>query len=612
MLNTTSSNSLRRTLQRSLRLLDPVEKRKLVIISLVQVALAAFDLIAIAIVGILGSLTITGISSRAPGTKVSSVLDFFHLNQLTFQQQVASLAGLAAILLTSKSVLSMYLNRRILYYLSSRSAILSTNLAARVFSQPLLNLSTRNSSEILYAITSGVTVIVLGVLATSLAMVADLALLVALCLGLFVVDWIMALSTILLFGGVGLLLYWFMHQKASRLGSFQARINVESNQKILEGLACYREITIKNRRSYYASEIGKLRFKLASSQAELSFMPSVGKYIMEGAIVIGAFLVSFSQFMLKDGQHAIATLAIFLAAGSRIAPAVLRIQTGAIQIKSGLGTATPTLDLIDEFNETILESDEIHPLELLHHGFVPEIALNDLFFTYPGGENYALSGVTLMIYPGEVVSIVGPSGAGKTTLIDVLLGVIEPDSGSVRISNLTPKEVNKQYPGAIGYVPQDVMVIDGSIRENIALGFAIQEASDENLIRPLDISQLGEWVRGLPNGNDSRTGERGAKISGGQRQRLGIARALFTQPRMIILDEATSSLDGQTEADVSDAINSLKGDVTVIMVAHRLSTVRNSDKVVYIDSGRILSIGTFDEVRNQVPDFDKQAALMGL
>jgi ABC-type multidrug transport system fused ATPase/permease subunit len=341
-------------------------------------------------------------------------------------------------------------------------------------------------------------------------------------------------------------------------------------------------------------------------------MPSIGKYIMEAAIVFGAFFVSLSQFVTKDGQHAIATLAIFLAAGSRIAPAVLRIQTGAIQIKSGLGTASPTLDLIDEFNESIVDIDGIHPLELSHKGFVPGITLKDLMFTYPGGEHPALSNISLEIVPGEVISVVGPSGAGKTTLIDVLLGVIEPDSGSVQISGLSPKEVNLAYPGAIGYVPQDVIVIDGTIRQNIGLGFSVEEATDENLIRPLQISQLDEWVRSLPSGSDERTGERGANISGGQRQRLGIARALFTAPRLIILDEATSSLDGQTEADVSNAISSLKGDVTIIMVAHRLSTVRNSDKVVYIDSGKILCVGKFDEIRNQVPDFDKQASLMGL
>jgi ABC-type multidrug transport system fused ATPase/permease subunit len=605
-------NTLLVTLQRSLKLLDQGEKRKLSIIAAVQIFLAAFDLIAIALVGVLGSLTITGISSRTPGSRVSSVLEFLNIGNLAFQQQVACLAGFAAILLTIKSILSMYLNRRILYYLSSRGAILSANLASRVFSQPLLRLSKRNSNEILYAITSGVSVIVLGVLATSLAMVADLALLIALSFGLLAVDWMMALSTVILFGGVGLALYKFMHQKASKLGSFQATVNVESNQRILEGLACYREISIKNRRSYYASEIGKLRFKLATSQAELSFMPSIGKYIMEAAIVFGAFFVSLSQFVTKDGQHAIATLAIFLAAGSRIAPAVLRIQTGAIQIKSGLGTASPTLDLIDEFNESKLEIGEIAPLELIHRGFVPSVELKNLMFTYPGVEHPALANISLEIAPGEVVAIVGPSGAGKTTLVDVLLGVIEPDFGSVKISGLPPKDVNVTYPGAIGYVPQDVMVIDGTIRQNIGLGFPVEEASDENLSRPLQISQLGEWVVSLPNGSDERTGERGANISGGQRQRLGIARALFTAPRLLILDEATSSLDGQTEADVSDAISSLKGDVTIIMVAHRLSTVRKSDKVVYIDSGKILCVGTFQEIRNQVPDFDKQASLMGL
>jgi ABC-type multidrug transport system fused ATPase/permease subunit len=169
-----------------------------------------------------------------------------------------------------------------------------------------------------------------------------------------------------------------------------------------------------------------------------------------------------------------------------------------------------------------------------------------------------------------------------------------------------------KWPGAISYVPQDVYISKGSVRDNVALGYPVELATDALVDPALEIAHLDSFVRTLPDGIDTQVGERGTKISGGQRQRLGIARAMFTKPSMLVLDEATSALDGETEANISEAIQGLKGSVTVVMIAHRLSTVRNADLVVYMESGKILATGTFDEVRNLVPDFDKQAKLMGL
>jgi ABC-type multidrug transport system fused ATPase/permease subunit len=164
----------------------------------------------------------------------------------------------------------------------------------------------------------------------------------------------------------------------------------------------------------------------------------------------------------------------------------------------------------------------------------------------------------------------------------------------------------------VSYVPQDVAIVSGTIRENIALGYPIEEATDELVMNALKVAHLDEFVASLPHGINTQVGERGARISGGQRQRLGIARAMFTRPYLLVLDEATSSLDGETEASISDAIHALRGSTTVVIIAHRLSTVRNADKVVYLSNGTVLATGTFEEVRTAVPDFDNQAKIMGL
>jgi ABC-type multidrug transport system fused ATPase/permease subunit len=341
-------------------------------------------------------------------------------------------------------------------------------------------------------------------------------------------------------------------------------------------------------------------------------MPNISKYVIESVVVLGALGISAAQFLMQDSAQAIATLAVFLAAGTRIAPAVMRVQQGALQIKSSLGVASPTIRLINSLKD-------LEPLDLVsdkvqteHESFNSKIVLNNVSLKYSEKDSLALDNVSLTINEGTSVALVGPSGAGKTSLVDVILGVIQPSSGSITISGTEPSLAVTQWPGAIGYVPQDVVLINGTIRENVALGFPPDEANEGLIHTALEIAQLNDFIQSERLGIDMRVGERGARISGGQRQRIGLARALFTKPKLLVLDEATSALDGETEATITEAISRLKGSVTVLMIAHRLSTIRNVDQVVYMENGKIIYSGIFDEVRNSVPDFDNQAKLMGL
>jgi ABC-type multidrug transport system fused ATPase/permease subunit len=422
----------------------------------------------------------------------------------------------------------------------------------------------------------------------------------------------MAGSTLFTFSFVGVLLFKLMHKRARTLGSQNAQLAIKSNEKILEVLSSYRESVVRNRRTYYSREIGDLRYKLANTDAELSFMPNVSKYVIESTMVLGALLISAAQFATQDASRAVATLAVFLAAGSRIAPAVLRFQQGALLIRSSLGGASPTLDLIEEMQQIQILDTNVDQLDLEHKGFTPNLEINNVSFTYPNGKSAAIDKVTISANVGTSIALVGPSGAGKTTLVDILLGVLNPSSGTILISGLPPIEAVHKWPGAIAYVPQDIFISNGTIRENVSLGYPPHEATDDLVLEALQVAQLDSFVASLPLGLDTPVGDRGARLSGGQRQRLGIARAMFTKPQLIVLDEATSALDGVTEASISESINVLKGRVTLVLIAHRLSTVLNADKLAYLSEGRVISVGTFDEVRISVPDFDVQAKLMGL
>ena len=597
---------------RAARILPKVDRPKILIVIVLQIGLGFLDLVGVAAFGVLGALSVTGVQSLQPGNRVAAVLDVLNLTNFSFQSQVAILAVSAAAILVLRTVLSIIFTRRIFFFLSRRSATISSSLISKLLSQSLTEVQSRSTQDTLYSVTAGVSAITLGVLGTATTIVSDASLLLIMVMGLFIVDPTIAVTTIVFFGTLGLILYRSMNVKAHNLGFKVASLNVKSNEKIIEVLTSYRESVVRNRRDYYAREIGRLRLGLADVLAEMQFMPNISKYVIESGIVIGAILIAGVQFAIQDARNAVATLTVFLAAGTRIAPAIMRLQQSAIQIKSGIGSATPTLELIESLDgvEGIKEVEDT--FDLNHVGFKSEVTLKGVSFRYPNQGRNALNNVSVNIESGQSFAIVGPSGAGKTTFVDVLLGVLKPDSGEIVISNLDPIGSISKWPGAISYVPQDVVISNGTIRENIAMGFPIDVASDELIWDALEIAQLTDFVKALPLNIDTPVGERGTKISGGQRQRLGIARAMFTKPKLLVLDEATSSLDGQTEADISDAIQNLKGKVTVVLIAHRLSTVRNAGQVMYMADGQVIARGTFEEVREAVPDFDRQAQLMGL
>jgi len=600
------------TIARAARVLERRDRRRVLLVIFLQISFGLLDLAGVAIVGVLGALAVTGVQGHIPGNRVSMLLNFFNLDKLSLQNQVAILGTTAALLLISKTIFSVIFTRRIMFFLSRRAAVISGNLISKILNQNLLQIQKRSSQETLYFVTAGVGTITLGIVGTTVSLISDVSLLVVLSIGLFLVDPTIAMFTMLTFLLIGVILYRLLHTRALRLGATSSELSIASNEKILEVLSAYRESVVRNRRNFYSREIGRQRLALANTIAELTFMPNISKYVIEITVVLGMLGIGATQFLLQDVGRAVGVLSVFLAASTRIAPAVLRVQQGAIQIKGSLGAAGPTLDLIEELKLEAQTTGVIDDLDTAHIGFVPQIELSEVTFRYSENSRPVLNDLSLDIKIGESVAIVGPSGAGKTTLVDVLLGVLEPEKGRVTISGKTPEETIKTWPGAISYVPQDVLIINGTIKANVSMGFPAEKVSDSAIWMALSVAQLDKVVSELESGLETQVGDRGTRLSGGQRQRLGIARAMYTAPKLIVLDEATSSLDGQTESDLAEALHLLKGKVTVVMIAHRLSSVRKVDKVIYLENGAVRSSGTFEQVRSEVPNFDQQANLMGL
>ena len=322
--------------------------------------------------------------------------------------------------------------------------------------------------------------------------------------------------------------------------------------------------------------------------------------------------MGFVQFLNESSAHAIAVLTIFLAASTRIVPALLRIQQSFISIRNARGTAEDTIkfiDLLSNVNETNFEIAEFQSNRV---GFIPVIKVSKLIFKYEDAKEFMLDIKDLVVDSKETVAIVGKSGAGKSTFMDLLLGLNTPKSGFITISGNSPRETFKIWPGEVAYVPQNSHIINGTILDNICMGLKAADIPIAEINKVLKKAQLSSFVEGLPLGINTLVGDRGTKLSGGQKQRLSIARALLTNPKLIFLDEATSALDAETEKALIDFFEGVRGNLTLIIIAHRLSTVIDSDLILYMNSGKIEASGTFQELIKKVPNFQIQAKLMGL
>jgi ABC-type multidrug transport system fused ATPase/permease subunit len=599
-------------IKKVLKLLSRRDRSRLVLVLIINTFLAFLDLIGVALIGVATASLIRGLQSLEAGNQVSRFLELFNLDGLPQKTLLIILVTSAVSFFILKTLLSVYFFRRTLRYMSYRNAEISSSLVSRMLNRPVEKIFKNSIQHQIYNVTGGVERLVGGVVSSLVIITADLVLLIVMLIGLMLIDPITSIGTLIVFSGLGILLYFLLHKRVTTLTTKNAYLSIYFNQKISEGINSFRDLFIRGGREYYVNAIRKTKMQLAEYNAELSFIPSISKYTIEISVIFGIALISAIQFYWFEANRAIAVISIFLAASTRIAPAIIRLQQNTIGVRSSLSAAKPTFDLIEELagiNE-LTKSETV--INTKHSGFSPKLDLKSVNFMYSDATETTLSNISLDVDSGKFVAFVGPSGGGKSTLIDLILGLLAPSSGSITISGLTPGDVIRKWPGSIGYVPQDVFIENSTIKENICLGFNPESVPDDLVWQALQLADLSEFVKGLEGQLSYRISDAGKNLSGGQRQRLGIARALLTKPKIVIFDEATSALDAETENRVSESILKLTGECTVIFIAHRLSVVRSADMIYYIDKGKIISQGTFEELRSINTNFDNQANFMGI
>ena len=421
-------------------------------------------------------------------------------------------------------------------------------------------------------------------------------------------------GSMLLLGGLYGATYWLSRRVVSHQARERMRASSERGRTVVEAFGGIKTVKLTGSEPLFSSRHDAAAGRVAHAVVLASVIAEVPKAVVQTVGFAGIILLCLLFLTAGEDGHglfrAVPTLGLFAFAGQRLLPALGNLYGGASRLRYGR-------EIVQRVSRE-LEQAEAHPpvpegpVERLP--LTRSLRLRDVSFLYPGSDGAGLRGVSLEIGRGERIGIVGASGAGKTTLADIVLGLLRPSSGGIEVdgTELTDALV-RPWQRSVGYVPQDIFLSDGTVVENIAFGVAPARIDRDRAIRCAVTAQLDAFVRAsLPAGYETRVGERGVRLSGGQRQRLGIARALYAEADLLLLDEATSALDGVTEEEVMGALAALPGDKTLILVAHRLSTLRVCDRIVVMEQGQVRAVGRWDELARTSPVFRRMADKAGL
>lgn len=468
---------------------------------------------------------------------------------------------------------------------------LSDRLFTSYLRQPYTFHLQRNSAELVRNVHGEVAAFT-GVISSAQILISELLVSIGITTLLLFVEPLGTLMVAIVLGGAGWTFYRVTRKWISNWGVERQLHDGLRFQHLQQGLDGAKDVKLLGRESDFLAQFHTHNMKSARAGGLQSILQSYPRLMFELLVVIGLTILVISM-LSQDGdmKSIIPTLGLFAAAAFRLMPSVTKILTSLQKLRFNI----PVINVLNkEINLTTTEpvTKQTNCPEL----FKNELTLTKLMYQYPGAALPALDGVSIKIQKGESVGFIGSSGSGKSTLADVILGLLSPNAGNIDVDGKNIHLTLRQWQDQIGYVPQSIYLTDDTFRRNIAFGLPDSQIDDVAIKRAMHAAQLEDFVSGLPDGMETIVGERGIRLSGGQRQRIGIARALYHDPDVLVLDEATSALDTATEVGVMQAINALHGKKTIIIVAHRLSTVEDCDRLYRLDQGRVVEEGTPEEI----------------
>lgn len=576
------------TLRQALRLIGRENRWRWIFLIVVALIASGFEIVGAALVYVLLGL-VADPGGEAALPIVGDVRQFFDVERDVLLLGLAVVMGAFFIARASVHIAEIYVQNRVAHNAGAR---LAAKLVRGYLAMPYAFHLSRTSSDLIRNSHGAVQSLVKEVFVPLIRVTAETILVLGMmALLIFLAPAATGLA-VLVIGGTAVVMLRLIQPRLKRIGRRAHRLQRETLGTLQQSLHGIRDVKVLGREDEFARRYEKARLSLARVSYLRSTATDLPKTIMELALLGFILLVFAASILFQEGAgQTLPVLGLFAYAGLRLQPSLQRIIAGLNNLKYA---AAPIEDLDRDLR--LIGDQEPLPPASKPLPFRDQLRLNDVSFRYETGHKDALSAINLVLEPGAVLGICGPTGGGKTTLVDVMTGLLVPTSGCVTVDGHDLRQYAREWQRNLGVVPQMVFLTDETLRENVALGVPRKDIDEAAVNEAVELAQLRGYVDSLPDGLDTVVGERGVRISGGQRQRVAIARALYRRPEVLVFDEGTSALDNTTERELMSALARLRGKHTVLLIAHRLSTVKDADKILVIEDGMITGEGTYGEL----------------
>ncbi len=605
-----------KALRASLAFMTPKERSTWYFLTGLRAFLAFLDLVGILAIGFIIASTAIFLTSGSDPDRVLVVAGV-GIPAVNAQTLPWVSGGVLALFL-SKALFSLLLTRKAAFFVAGIEARASRRIVEISLAGDLSLAREKSREEVLYAVQVGSPAAFSVLLNQVGTIVAEGALFLVVAIGFVFVDPVITLVAIFYFGSIAYTIQYFVGTLMSRSGNRLTTGTINANTAITDMMSVFRELSVLRARNAYIEKVYKYRSEASENAASQYFLGGMPRYVIESALLIGLTLFVVAQALTGDLVTSAATIGVFLSGGFRLTAAMLPLQSALLTIRGIIPQASAAYEVLGK-----RETASHNPLSItpkyperpwVYSGQLQRpvgVHLNGVNFTYPGAHQPALRQISLKIEAGSQIAFIGPSGSGKSTIADVICGLLTPSSGEVSLDWSGHGAAGDHLP-PVSYVPQKPGMVLGTIATNVALGVDPKDIDESFVIECMARANLADVLSDLPNGIHSDLGKLRDNLSGGQEQRLGLARALYSRPGLLVMDEATSALDAESESEIARALEALRGSVTVVLIAHRLNTIQHADKVFLIEGGEVTDEGTFKDLIKRNLSVERLVDLMAV